>query len=137
MRDHAGEHAADDRAEEAGGGQRDGVLRPGLFSIPERENGKAGWLLGASFITEGAIPFAAADPLRVIPAIMLGSAVTGGLSMAMDVSVRAPHGGIFVLFAVDGVLGYLIALAAGVIVGAIAVIALKSFGPSDADTATV
>ncbi|HEV7876430.1 MAG TPA: fructose-specific PTS transporter subunit EIIC [Nocardioides sp.] len=113
------------------------VLRPGLFSIPERENGKAGWLLGASFITEGAIPFAAADPLRVIPGIMLGSAVTGGLSMAMDVSVRAPHGGIFVLFAVDGVLGYLIALAAGVIVGAIAVIALKSFGPSDADTATV
>jgi PTS system fructose-specific IIC component len=113
------------------------VLRPGLFNIPERENGKAGWLLGASFITEGAIPFAAADPLRVIPAIMLGSAVTGGLSMAMDVSVRAPHGGIFVLFAVDGVLGYLIALAAGVIVGAFAVIALKSFGPSDADTATV
>ena len=113
------------------------VLRPGLFNIPERENGKAGWLLGASFITEGAIPFAAADPLRVIPAIMLGSAVTGGLSMAMDVSVRAPHGGIFVLFAVDGVVGYLIALAAGVIVGAIAVIALKSFGPSDADTATV
>ena len=113
------------------------VLRPGLFNIPERENGKAGWLLGASFITEGAIPFAAADPLRVIPAIMLGSAVTGGLSMAMEVSVRAPHGGIFVLFAVDGVLGYLIALAAGVIVGAIAVIALKSFGTSDADVATV
>ena len=54
-----------------------------------------------SFITEGAIPFAAADPLRVIPAIMLGSAVTGGLSMAMDVGVRAPHGGIFVLFAVE------------------------------------
>jgi PTS system fructose-specific IIC component len=113
------------------------VLRPGLFNIPERENGKAGWLLGASFITEGAIPFAAADPLRVIPGIMLGSAVTGGLSMAMEVSVRAPHGGIFVLFAVDGVVGYLIALAAGVIVGAIAVIALKSFGTSDADVATV
>ena len=68
---------------------------------------------------------------------MLGSAVTGGLSMAMEVSVRAPHGGIFVLFAVDDVVGYLIALAAGVIVGAIAVIALKSFGTSDADVATV
>ncbi|WP_139981281.1 PTS fructose transporter subunit IIABC [Nocardioides litoris] len=102
------------------------VLRPKLFNVAERENGKAGWLLGASFITEGAIPFAAADPLRVIPAIMLGSAVTGGLSEAFGVSVRAPHGGIFVLFAVDGVLGFLVALAAGVVVGAVAVIALKS-----------
>lgn len=104
------------------------VLRPGLFNAAERENGKAGWALGASFITEGAIPFAAADPLRVIPAIMLGSAVTGGLSMAMEVSVRAPHGGIFVLFAVDNILGYIIALAAGVAVGAVAVIVLKSLG---------
>lgn len=113
------------------------VVRPGLFNIPERENGKAGWLLGLSFITEGAIPFAAADPLRVIPGIMLGSAVTGGLSMAMEVGVRAPHGGIFVLFAVENVLGYLIALVAGVVVGAAAVIVLKSVGTSDADVATV
>jgi PTS system fructose-specific IIC component len=113
------------------------VVRPGLFNQPERENGKAGWLLGASFITEGAIPFAAGDPLRVIPAIMLGSAVTGGLSMAFDVSVRAPHGGIFVLFAVDGVLGFLVALVAGVLVGAAAVIALKSIGSPQADVATV
>ncbi|HEU4811450.1 MAG TPA: fructose-specific PTS transporter subunit EIIC [Nocardioides sp.] len=113
------------------------VVRPHLFTVAERENGKAGWALGASFITEGAIPFAAADPLRVIPAIMLGSAVTGGLSMAMDVAVRAPHGGIFVLFAVDGVLGYFIALAAGVLVGAAAVIVLKSFGPSDEDVVPV
>ena len=112
------------------------VIRPGLFTVPERENGKAGWLLGASFITEGAIPFAAADPLRVIPAIMAGSAVTGGLSMALDVAVRAPHGGIFVLFAVDGVAGYMIALVAGVAVGAAAVIALKSIGrDKDADAA--
>jgi PTS system fructose-specific IIC component len=113
------------------------VVRPGLFNVPERENGKAGWLLGASFITEGAIPFAAADPLRVIPAIMAGSAVTGGLSMAMDVAVRAPHGGIFVLFAVDGVVGYLVSLVAGVLVGAALVVATKSFGPSDADVATL
>jgi PTS system fructose-specific IIC component len=113
------------------------VVRPGLFNIPERENGKAGWLLGASFITEGAIPFAAADPLRVIPPIMAGSAVTGGLAMALDVSVRAPHGGIFVLFAVDGVVGYLIALAAGVAVGAALVVVLKSLGRTDADVATV
>ncbi|MDO9454620.1 PTS fructose transporter subunit IIC, partial [Nocardioides sp.] len=111
------------------------VVRPKLFNVPERENGKAGWLLGASFITEGAIPFAAADPLRVIPAIMLGSAVTGGLSEAFDVSVRAPHGGIFVLFAVDGVLGFLIALAAGVVVGCAAVIALKSLSPREPATA--
>ena len=113
------------------------VLRPGLFSIPERENGKAGWALGASFITEGAIPFAAADPLRVIPGIMLGSAVTGGLSMAMEVGVRAPHGGIFVLFAVQNVFGFLLALAVGSVVGAVAVIALKSIGKQDTDVATV
>ncbi len=113
------------------------VVRPQLFTSAERENGKAGWLLGASFITEGAIPFAAADPLRVIPAIMLGSAVTGGLSQALDVGVRAPHGGIFVLFAVSNVIGYLLALLAGVLVGGAAVVALKSIGPSDADVATV
>jgi PTS system fructose-specific IIC component len=113
------------------------VVRPGLFTVAERESGKAGWLLGASFITEGAIPFAAADPLRVIPSIMLGSAVTGGLSEAFGVSVRAPHGGIFVLFAVDGVFGYLIALAAGVLVGATAVLILKSLSGGDADIATV
>ena len=113
------------------------VLRPGLFTPAEHENGKAGWALGASFITEGAIPFAAADPLRVIPAIMLGSAVTGGLSMAMDVAVRAPHGGIFVLFAVTNLLGYFIALAAGVLVGAFGVIFLKSLGHRDPDVATV
>ena len=65
------------------------VVRPQLFDLPERENGKAAWVLGASFITEGAIPFAAADPLRVIPAIMLGSAVTGGLSQALDVTLAS------------------------------------------------
>ena len=112
------------------------VVRPGLFDVAERENGKAGWLLGASFITEGAIPFAAADPLRVIPAIMFGSAVTGGLSQALDVGVRAPHGGIFVLFAVDGVAGYLVSLGAGVAAGALAVIVLKSIGRPAAVPAT-
>jgi PTS system fructose-specific IIC component len=111
------------------------VVRPGLFNQAERENGKAAWALGASFITEGAIPFAAADPLRVIPAIMLGSAVTGGLSMALDVGVRAPHGGIFVLFAVSNIVGYAIALVAGAVVGAGAVIALKSIGSKDPEVA--
>jgi PTS system fructose-specific IIC component len=113
------------------------VLRPGLFTVPERENGKAAWALGLSFITEGAIPFAAADPARVIPSIMLGSAVTGGLAMAMDVTLRAPHGGIFVLFAVGNILGFFIALVAGVVVAAGAVIALKSLSHEDTDLVTV
>jgi len=102
------------------------VVRPGLFTEAEHENGKAAWLLGASFITEGAIPFAAADPVRVIPSIMAGSAVTGALAMAFDVTLRAPHGGIFVLFAVGHVVGFLVALLAGVLVAAACVIALKS-----------
>ncbi len=113
------------------------VLRPGLFTVPERENGKAAWAMGASFITEGAIPFAAADPLRVIPSIMAGSAVTGALSMGLDVGLRAPHGGIFVLFAVDNKLWFLVALVAGVLVSAALVIVLKSFGRADTDLATV
>lgn len=113
------------------------AVRPRLFTVPERENGKAAWAMGASFITEGAIPFAAADPLRVIPAIMAGSAVTGALSMAFDVGLRAPHGGIFVLFAVSNIVGFLIALVAGVLVGAAAVVALKSIGRPDTDVATV
>jgi PTS system fructose-specific IIC component len=113
------------------------AVRPGLFTVPERENGKAAWALGASFITEGAIPFAAADPLRVIPSIMAGSAVTGAVAMGLDVSLRAPHGGIFVLFAVDNVIGFLIALVAGTLVAAAAVVALKSIGSRDTDLATV
>ena len=106
------------------------VLRPQLFTPGERENGKAAWLLGASFITEGAIPFAAADPLRVIPSIMLGSAVTGGLSMALNVTLRAPHGGIFVFFAVGNLLGFVIALAAGIAVACASVIILKTLTES-------
>jgi PTS system fructose-specific IIC component len=111
------------------------VLRPGLFTEAEKENGKAAWLLGASFITEGAIPFAAADPLRVIPSIMAGSAVTGGLAMAFDVTLRAPHGGIFVLFAVGHVLGFLIALAAGVLVATACVVLLKTLTEDESEIA--
>jgi PTS system fructose-specific IIC component len=106
------------------------AARPGLFTPAERENGKAAWLLGASFITEGAIPFAAAAPLRVIPSIMLGSAVTGGLSMAAHVTLRAPHGGIFVFFAVGHVIWFLVALVIGVLVAAATVVALKQFTES-------
>ncbi|WP_030482379.1 PTS fructose transporter subunit IIABC [Nocardioides aequoreus] len=110
------------------------VVRPRLFTPVERENGKAAWLLGASFITEGAIPFAAADPLRVIPSIMLGSAVTGAISMAGDVTLRAPHGGIFVLFAVGNILWFLVALVIGTLVATASVVALKQLASSSADT---
>lgn len=101
------------------------TLRPGLFSEPERENGRAAWLLGASFISEGAIPFAAADPFRVIPSMMAGGALTGAMIMAFDVTLKAPHGGIFVFFAIGHLLWFLVALAAGTVVGALAVIAAK------------
>ncbi len=101
------------------------VLNRRLFSLAEIENGKAAWLLGASFISEGAIPFAAADPLRVIPASMLGGAVTGAISMAAGVGSKAPHGGIFVFFAIDNFLMFVVAIAAGTVVSAFAVIGLK------------
>lgn len=108
------------------------TIRPGLFSEPERENGRAAWLLGASFISEGAIPFAAADPLRVIPSMMFGGAVTGALCMAFGATSRAPHGGIFVLFAIDNKLGFVIALVAGTVAAALAVVAAKQFIKSGA-----
>ncbi|MBU8865250.1 PTS fructose transporter subunit IIABC [Paenarthrobacter aromaticivorans] len=101
------------------------VLDKKLFSLAERENGKAAWLLGASFISEGAIPFAAADPLRVIPASMVGGAVTGALSMAFAVTSKAPHGGIFVFFAIDNFLLFFLSIAVGVVITALLVIALK------------
>jgi PTS system fructose-specific IIC component len=103
------------------------VVRPGLFTEPERENGRAAWLLGASFISEGAIPFAAADPLRVIPSMMFGGAVTGALIMAFDVTLKAPHGGIFVFFAIGHLLWFVVALVVGTVAGALAVIAAKEF----------
>jgi PTS system fructose-specific IIC component len=103
------------------------TIRPGLFTEPERENGRAAWLLGASFITEGAIPFAAADPLRVIPSMMFGGAITGALIMAFDVTLKAPHGGIFVFFAIGHLLWFLVALAVGTVAGALAVITGKQF----------
>lgn len=101
------------------------VLDKKLFSLAERENGKAAWLLGASFISEGAIPFAAADPLRVIPASMVGGAVTGALTMATGVTSQAPHGGIFVFFAIGNVVMFIVAILAGTVVSALIVVALK------------
>ncbi|GAA2325264.1 fructose-specific PTS transporter subunit EIIC [Streptomyces caniferus] len=104
------------------------TVRGRLFTKAERENGKAAWVLGASFITEGAIPFAAADPLRVIPAAMAGGAVTGALSMAFGCTLRAPHGGIFVVPLIGQPFVYLLAIAAGTGVSAGLVILLKGLG---------
>ncbi|WP_409236664.1 fructose-specific PTS transporter subunit EIIC [Streptomyces sp. PA5.6] len=101
------------------------TVRGRLFTKTERENGKAAWFLGASFITEGAIPFAAADPLRVIPASMAGGAVTGALSMAFGCTLRAPHGGVFVVPLIGQPFLYLVAIAAGVGVSTAVVILLK------------
>ncbi|MEU9555509.1 PTS fructose transporter subunit IIABC [Streptomyces fumanus] len=101
------------------------TVRGKLFTAAERENGKAAWVLGASFISEGAIPFGAADPLRVIPSAMAGGAVTGALSMAFDATLRAPHGGIFVVPLIGNPLLYLVAVAAGVCVSAGLVVLLK------------
>lgn len=114
------------------------VLNKKLFSLAERENGKAAWLLGASFISEGAIPFAAADPLRVIPASMVGGAVTGALSMAFAVTSKAPHGGLFVFFAIDNFLLFFLSVIVGVVITALLVIALKRFAvkkPVEAEAA--
>ncbi|MGW7490582.1 PTS fructose transporter subunit IIABC [Streptomyces sp. NPDC054786] len=101
------------------------TVRGRLFTKAERENGKAAWVLGASFITEGAIPFAAGDPLRVIPSAMAGGAVTGALSMAFGCTLRAPHGGIFVVPLIGQPFLYLLAIAAGTGVSAALVILLK------------
>jgi PTS system fructose-specific IIC component len=102
------------------------TVRKKLFTPSEQQNGKAAWLMGASFITEGAIPFAAADPLRVIPSLMAGSAVAGGMVMAFGNELQAPHGGIFVVPFISNPLLYLVAILAGTLVSAALVIAAKS-----------
>ncbi|MGW0778728.1 PTS fructose transporter subunit IIABC [Streptomyces sp. NPDC002835] len=102
------------------------TVRGKLFTKTERDNGKAAWVLGASFISEGAIPFAAADPLRVIPSAMAGGAVTGALSMAFGATLRAPHGGVFVVPLIGQPLLFLLAVAAGTAVTAALVVLLKS-----------
>ena len=102
-------------------------LRKRLFTDAERQNGKAAYLLGASFISEGAIPFAAVDPLRVIPASMVGGAVTGAISMAAGVTSQAPHGGIFVFFAIGNLGMWALAIVAGTVVSALVLVLLKKF----------
>lgn len=101
------------------------AVRPRIFSQAEKENGKAAWLLGAAFISEGAIPFAASDPLRVIPASVVGAGVTGGMTMAFSVTSQAPHGGVFVFFAIDSFLLFVLSVVVGTIISAVLVLALK------------
>ncbi len=95
------------------------------FTEAERKSGPVNYIMGLSFITEGAIPFAASDPLRVIPACAIGSAVAGGLSMFFECTLRAPHGGIFVVPVIGNSVGYLIALLIGAITGMLLLALLK------------
>ncbi len=104
------------------------VLFKNRFTHDEKEAGKAAWVLGASFITEGAIPFAAEDPFRVIPSIMIGSAVTGALSALFSIGLNVPHGGIWVIF-IPGVVTnlplYILSIVIGTAVTAGALYVLK------------
>lgn len=96
-----------------------------IWSESERKSGVVNYIMGLCFISEGAIPFAAADPLRIIPSCIIGSAVAGGISMAVGATLRAPHGGIFVFPLIGNVLGYIIALIVGSVVGMALITILK------------
>ncbi|MBQ7758089.1 PTS fructose transporter subunit IIABC [Anaerotignum sp.] len=99
------------------------------FSAKDRQSGVANLIMGACFITEGAIPFAAADPLRVIPSCVVGSAVAGGLSMFFRCALRAPHGGVFVLPVITNPFGFLAAVVVGAIAGMLMLGLLKKNEP--------
>lgn len=104
------------------------VIAKKKFTLEERESGKSAWALGFAFITEGAIPFAAADPLKIIPSTMVGAAVAGALSMIFKSAIVAPHGGIFLLFipnAVTNLGGYVVSIIAGTIVTGLIITLLK------------
>jgi PTS system fructose-specific IIC component len=118
------------------------LLARKLFSPLERNNGATAWLLGASFISEGAIPFAAADPLRVIPASLVGSSVAGAIIMGAGVTSQAPHGGVFVFFAIGNFGMFIAAVLIGALVTALVLVALKRWAvkkpvvePADQTTA--
>ena len=98
---------------------------PKKWTPSERRDGIVNYVMGLCFISEGAIPYAAADPLRVLPSCIVGSAVSGALSMLFGCTLRAPHGGIFVFPVVGNPLMYVVALAAGSIVGAVILSLLK------------
>ncbi|WP_152658408.1 PTS fructose transporter subunit IIC [Oceanobacillus sp. CFH 90083] len=104
------------------------IIGKDRYTLEQREAGKSAWVLGFSFISEGAIPFAVADPIRVLPSVTVGAAITGALSMLFGTGIAVPHGGFFVFFipgAVEGVLLYVLALAVGVAVSGILVTVLK------------
>ncbi len=104
------------------------LIAKNKFTPEERDAGKAASVLGLAFITEGAIPFAAGDPFRVIPSIISGSAVTGAMSMMFDITLRAPHGGAFVLAipnAVNHVAWYALSILVGTLVSALLLAVLK------------
>lgn len=95
------------------------------WTATELKSAPVNYVMGLCFITEGAIPYAASDPLRVIPSCIVGSAIAGGISMAFGCTLRAPHGGIFVFPVVGNVMGYVIALVAGAVAGMIMLALLK------------
>ena len=101
------------------------LIFPKKFTEAERKSGPVNFIMGLSFITEGAIPFAAADPARVIPSLLIGSGVAGALSMAFRCTLMAPHGGIFVFPVVGNVAMYLVALVVGSAVGCLMLGILK------------
>ena len=95
------------------------------FTARDRQSGLVNYIMGLSFISEGAIPFAAADPIRVLPACIIGSGIAGGLSMAFGCALRAPHGGIFVIAIVSNPFAYILSIVAGSVIGAIILGMLK------------
>ena len=101
------------------------LLFKNKFTKQERESGPVNFIMGLAFITEGAIPYAASDPLHVLPSCIIGSAVSGALSMAFGCTLMAPHGGIFVFPVVENPLMYLISLVAGTVIGALLLGVLK------------
>lgn len=95
------------------------------FTKSEQQTSITNYIMGLSFITEGAIPFAASDPLRIIPPCIVGSAIAGALSMMFGCGSRAPHGGIFVIGIIDNPLMFLIALVVGAVVAMAGIVLLK------------
>ena len=95
------------------------------WTVEERKNGVVNYIMGLSFITEGAIPYAASSPLKVIPSCAIGAAIAGALSMAFGCTLMAPHGGIFVVATIGNPLMYLLALAIGSVVGMLLLSLLK------------
>ena len=100
-------------------------LFPRKFTKAEQGSAVSNIVMGCSFITEGAIPFAASDPLRIIPPCIVGSAIAGALSMMFGCGSRAPHGGIFVIGIIDNPLMFLIALVVGAVVAMAGIVLLK------------